>query len=169
MSMDAAVMDLSEVFEFGQGYVALSRVRRFSGLHLLGINSKAWQVHPQILEKDLEFRASSGSAEEKLKTFTDQLQVLQNKFIKACGGKVEENLVVGTKESVGFEKIREIHPNAYRPWDTEQDLQLKNHFSENQVIVDLAKIFGRKPGSIRSRLAKLGLIENLIRQGRTLK
>ena len=36
MSLDEAVMDLSRVFEFGQGYVALSRVRRLSGVHLLG-------------------------------------------------------------------------------------------------------------------------------------
>ncbi|MEK7615560.1 MAG: PIF1 family DEAD/DEAH box helicase, partial [Patescibacteria group bacterium] len=49
MSLDAAVMDLSSVFEFGQGYVALSRVRRLSGLFLLGWNERAFEVHPEIL------------------------------------------------------------------------------------------------------------------------
>lgn len=34
MSLDAAVIDLRRTFEFGQGYVALSRLRRFSGLYL---------------------------------------------------------------------------------------------------------------------------------------
>ncbi|MDP3726082.1 MAG: AAA family ATPase, partial [bacterium] len=56
MSLDEAVMDLSDVFEFGQGYVALSRVRRLSGLFLLGWNERAFQVHPEALENDVEFR-----------------------------------------------------------------------------------------------------------------
>ena len=63
MSLDAAVMDLSQVFEYGQGYVALSRVRRLSGLYLLGINAQALQVHPEILKQDGKFRTNSLEAE----------------------------------------------------------------------------------------------------------
>jgi hypothetical protein len=59
MSLDAAVMDLSRTFEYGQGYVALSRVRSLGGLHLLGWNYRALQVHPLVLRKDAEFRAAS--------------------------------------------------------------------------------------------------------------
>ena len=55
MSLEAAVMDLSAVFEFGQGYVALSRVSRLSGLYLLGWNERAFQVHPGVLIKDKFF------------------------------------------------------------------------------------------------------------------
>src|SRR3989338_1385465 len=59
MSMDEAIMDLSQVFEYGQGYVALSRVRRLSGLYILGWNRRAFEVHPRILEEDVRFKNAS--------------------------------------------------------------------------------------------------------------
>ena len=62
MSLDAAVIDLSKAFEYGQGYVALSRLRNLSGLHLLGLNERALRVHPLAVEKDAEFRAASDAA-----------------------------------------------------------------------------------------------------------
>ena len=66
MSLDEAVIDLSQVFEFGQGYVALSRVRRLSGLHLLGWNERAFKVHPAVLAQDELFRLASSKAEMSL-------------------------------------------------------------------------------------------------------
>jgi ATP-dependent exoDNAse (exonuclease V) alpha subunit len=87
MSLDEAVMDLSDVFEFGQGYVALSRVRRLSGLHLLGWNEKTFQVHPEVLEKDVSFREGSIAAEEAFsKMAQGELTQMQTNFIKAVGG-----------------------------------------------------------------------------------
>ena len=91
MSLDAAVMDLSQVFEYGQGYVALSRVRRLSGLYLLGINEHALKVHPEILKKDIHFKNES---KEALKVFGElskkDLQKMHDNFVKACGGKVKK-------------------------------------------------------------------------------
>ena len=88
MSLDEAVMDLSQVFEFGQGYVALSRVRRLSGLYILGWNEQTFQVHPEILTKDKEFRLDSSIIEEMFnKISTSELQKKQDDFIKACDGK----------------------------------------------------------------------------------
>jgi len=87
MSLDAAVMDLSRVFEYGQGYVALSRVRTLAGLYLLGINERALMVHPEALEMDEEFREQSNSAKE---VFTNMprrdLNEMQHRFAKASGG-----------------------------------------------------------------------------------
>ena len=62
MSLDEAVMDLHDTFEFGQGYVALSRVRRLSGLHILGWNNRTFEVHPGVLERDEQFRDQSEDA-----------------------------------------------------------------------------------------------------------
>ncbi|ODR93446.1 hypothetical protein AUC69_04395 [Methyloceanibacter superfactus] len=66
MSLDAAVIDLSRAFEYGQGYVALSRLRSLAGLHLLGLNQKALHVHPQAIEKDVAFRDASDVALDAL-------------------------------------------------------------------------------------------------------
>jgi hypothetical protein len=90
MSMDAAVMDLSQVFEFGQGYVALSRVRRLSGLYLLGINEHALKVHPEILEKDIYFKNNSEEAQKIFSKLSEsELEKMHNNFIVACGGKTK--------------------------------------------------------------------------------
>ena len=56
MSLDTAEVDLSKVFEFGQGYVAISRVRSLEGLHVSGINEQAFQMHPVVAAQDVLFR-----------------------------------------------------------------------------------------------------------------
>lgn len=97
ISLDEAVMDLSQVFEFGQGYVALSRVRRLSGLHLLGWNERAFQVHPEVLAKDEIFRAASDSAKVAFAKLAGlELEKLHRDFLVACGGKFN------TMDSGGF-------------------------------------------------------------------
>ncbi|MEK7615529.1 MAG: helicase, partial [Patescibacteria group bacterium] len=87
MSLDAAVMDLSSVFEFGQGYVALSRVRRLSGLFLLGWNERAFEVHPEILIQDRVFRSSAEDAQNEYGRIPrDELQEIQERFLLSCDG-----------------------------------------------------------------------------------
>lgn len=56
MSLDSAEIDLKDTFEFGQGYVAISRVRSLKGLHLSGINDMAFKMHPRVVEQDIIFR-----------------------------------------------------------------------------------------------------------------
>lgn len=100
MSMDAAIMDLSQAFEYGQGYVALSRVRTLAGVYLLGINARALQVHPEILEKDREFRSSSDVAAHTFGDMPrDELEQLQKNFVKALGGAWVEEGAVSTRKS----------------------------------------------------------------------
>ena len=104
MSLDEARIDLSKAFEYGQGYVALSRVRTLSGLFLLGLNERALQVHPDILTKDKEFREQSDRAEEAFGDMgADELKTLHTNFIRACGGKVEASTA---SESVGQSSVR---------------------------------------------------------------
>jgi ATP-dependent exoDNAse (exonuclease V) alpha subunit len=162
MSLDAAVMDLSQVFEFGQGYVALSRVRRLSGLYLLGINEHALKVHPEILKKDIDFKKSSADAVGVFGKLTDaEIKKMHDDFVKACEGKVSTPSRVTEpplKRGINaFAEIREKHPNAYRPWSKDQDQELTALFSLGVSVQELMKKFGRKKGAISSRLDKLGL------------
>jgi ATP-dependent exoDNAse (exonuclease V) alpha subunit len=66
MSLDAAEIDLSRSFDYGMGYVALSRVRRLDSIKLIGINENALKVNKEITEKDKEFMLLS-KENEKIK------------------------------------------------------------------------------------------------------
>jgi hypothetical protein len=162
VSLDSAVIDLSQTFEYGQGYVALSRVRTLSGVHLLGVNARAFQVHPIVSEKDEYFRKTSLRAEEEYNALSEErLQELEKNFIKICGGKQKREKKEKVKKEKGiekpFEKIREDHPKAYMKWTAEEDEQLKKLFHKGIQIREISEIFGRKRGAITSRLKKLGL------------
>jgi len=68
MTLDEAVIDLSQSFSYGMGYVALSRLKNLEGLHLLGINDLACQVDPQILQYDQELLNLSEEAKKNKKS-----------------------------------------------------------------------------------------------------
>jgi ATP-dependent exoDNAse (exonuclease V) alpha subunit len=67
MSLDAAEIDLAKAFEFGMGYVALSRVRTLAGMRLLGLNELALEVDPDILRIDAALQKASAKFLEELK------------------------------------------------------------------------------------------------------
>jgi len=136
MSLDEAVMDLSQVFEYGQGYVALSRVRRLTGLYILGWNEQTFQVHPEILAKDVEFRIDSKNIENIFSEITkSELQKRQDDFIRACDGK---------PRSAFSEKL-----NTY----TETILL----WNEGKTVLQIAKMRKFTEGTILSHIEKLFL------------
>ena len=49
-SLDYAEIDLSDIFEYGQAYVALSRVKSLKGLSIIGINYECMQADPVAVE-----------------------------------------------------------------------------------------------------------------------
>ncbi len=87
-SLDAAAMDLSRAFEYGQGYVALSRLRTLQGLHLLGWSEQALLVHPEVLGEDARFRRASVAAANAFNALEEsgEREKLEENFIRASGG-----------------------------------------------------------------------------------
>lgn len=189
MSMDSAIMDLSSVFEYGQGYVALSRVRRMSGLYLLGFNDMSLKVHPEILEQDNDFREASEKAVELFCNIpNDEMKKMHKNFVVAMGGKwtdkkttkinktnknsdSKNNTESDTSDYIEdgeyqehsiskLDKIREKHTNAYKKWTIEEEEKVVSDFKKGKSIKEIASINGRQVGGIRARLIKLGLIED---------
>jgi ATP-dependent DNA helicase PIF1 len=173
MSLDAAFVDLRNAFVEGQGYVALSRVRTLAGLYLAGYNAAALRVHPEVLEKDAEFRAHSERLEDKFNEIEiPELLKIQKNFVISSGGKFEEEergikgvkgkrggIKGGKKGDGGKGGAGNMPANAGKKWASEDDELLKKEFENGTSITKLMKMFGRKRGGITARLEKHGLIE----------
>ncbi len=90
MSLDEAIINLGETFEFGQGYVALSRLRSLEGLFLKSYNPKSLQVNSIISEFDEKIRKDSRFIQDKFKKSQkeekEKIENLQKIFVEKCGG-----------------------------------------------------------------------------------
>jgi ATP-dependent exoDNAse (exonuclease V) alpha subunit len=59
LSLDAAIIDLSQAFTPGMGYVALSRVRSLEGLYLVGLGEQALHMDQDIAKFDKSLKEVS--------------------------------------------------------------------------------------------------------------
>lgn len=99
MTLDAAEIDLSQAFEKGMGYVALSRVRSLAGIQLIGFNDVALQISPEIMAFNVELQNfSEDTAREFCSALTHQKKHRFSEDSKAYS----------------VENIRKSHPAAYQ-------------------------------------------------------
>ena len=62
-SIDAAIIDIGKsTFEYGQAYVALSRVRSLEGLHIYALDVTKIKTHPRVLEFYRSLKATASTA-----------------------------------------------------------------------------------------------------------
>ena len=102
MSLDAVEVDLSKAFVYGQGYVALSRVRTLAGLQVSGMHPNALQVDPRIVEQDRRFHAQSEEVEDTFIAMDErEVRAMHERFVTAKGGKVPDDDAVGVVKSAG--------------------------------------------------------------------
>jgi ATP-dependent DNA helicase PIF1 len=149
MSMDAAAIDLSRAFEYGQGYVALSRVRSLAGLHILGWSEGAFQVHPEVGKRDDEFR---GLSEEARVTF-DQLEEsgeredLARAFVRAGGGVYEPQFEPDPATPGALKPKKIVKASTY-----DETFEL---LKEGKSLEEIAKARGLTLGTICGHAEKL--------------
>ncbi len=85
MTLDMVEMDLSKSFEYGMGYVALSRVRTLDGIKLLGINDIALEVNPRVYEFDKVLKDLSVDSVGKVaKLGVIKKKRMQREFLERC-------------------------------------------------------------------------------------
>ncbi|OIO49673.1 MAG: hypothetical protein AUJ36_01830 [Parcubacteria group bacterium CG1_02_41_26] len=153
MSLDMAVMDLQKVFEFGQGYVALSRVRRLSGLYLLGYNQKAFLTHPEMQNQDKIFREQSQQVQKDFVLISkDKIGQKQNDFLTACGGSLSKQALSKKSPAMKKEKI-----STY-----DKTMALIN---QGKNIEEITRARGVTQGTIISHLENLVLKEKINYEG----
>lgn len=146
MTLDAAKIDLRKAFVPGMGYVALSRVKSLDKLFLYGINRTALQISEDALAID-EVLQSKSAADAKrlahLEANAEERAKNPPKPAKSASGWTEK-----------IAKMRETHPNAYKPWSKADDETLKQEFQLGKSVEQLSDKLGRHEGSIKLRLQK---------------
>ena len=141
MTLDTAVMDLSDAFVRGQGYVALSRVRSLDGLILRGYNSTALQIDPRVRDYDEVLRATSLRVIERLATITPtEKQSKIESAIRRLGGVIEK---------IDLASADSRKPKLPTHEETYALLQV------GKSLEDIADIRGLKISTIFSHLEKL--------------
>ncbi len=144
MSLDAAFIDLSGAFAYGQGYVALSRVRTLDGLHLGGINERALEVDATVLHADEAFRDASLQAEQWLDSADKtELQEMHEAFILGAGGRVEE---VSAENPLPMKEKKKKE----KKWEGTIAL-----FLEGKSLKEVAEARGKKVGTIIEHLESM--------------
>ncbi|MEO5950249.1 MAG: PIF1 family ATP-dependent DNA helicase [Candidatus Saccharimonadales bacterium] len=146
MTLDAARIDLRKAFVEGMGYVALSRVKNLRNLYLHGINRIALQVSEdaQLIDGNLRTRATNDS-----KKFSHLLKNIETRSTEPVK---EKKSASGWQDKIT--KMRETHPNAYKPWLPADDATLKQEFQNGASVDDLSLLLGRHQGSVTMRLQK---------------
>jgi len=147
MTLDAARIDLRKAFVEGMGYVALSRVKNLENLYLTGINQMALKVSEdaQTIDEVLRVKAANDA-----KRFAP----LQKKAEDRASNPAPEKAAAKGGWNEKIAKMRETHPNAYKPWEDAQDAQLKEKFQQGATLEELSDLLGRHEGSIKMRLQK---------------
>jgi ATP-dependent exoDNAse (exonuclease V) alpha subunit len=146
MTLDAARIDLRKAFVEGMGYVALSRVKNLDTLYLHGINQMALAVSEDARHIDGLLRDRTSQDSKKFAHLAEQAKTRELTPVKKKKS--------GESWQEKIEKMRETHPNAYRPWTNEQDALLKQEFQNGVALEELSVRLGRHERSVLMRLQK---------------
>lgn len=107
----------------------------------------------------LSMKPINGISAHTLKEIAGTVQK-GNSLEEACLPKMKSYMLEFIKvRSLTFEATRQKYPNYLKPWKEEDDQELERLWCEGVPVKDLAVMFMRNPGAIKSRIEKLELLE----------
>ncbi len=140
MTLDAAHMDLSKVFEPGQWYVALSRIRSLESLKLLWINESWLNAHPLVLRWDDYFWKQSEELWTQYDSWSEDIfEQLHSRFIDLIGGTYIKEPIEANKVMLSdytYKAKKDKKPKTEK-WDTlKATLALINQWKSLEQIIE---------------------------------
>ncbi|PRP76486.1 ATP-dependent DNA helicase PIF1-like, partial [Planoprotostelium fungivorum] len=94
MSISACQLSLQGVFEYGQSYVALSRVASLDGLHLIDFRDSSVRAHPKVLEFYETFGGNDGKkwreGREEETTIRAEYALSDRSVCRKCKEKIQK-------------------------------------------------------------------------------
>lgn len=149
MTLDAAEIDLSQTFETGQGYVALSRIKSTEGLRLMGLNDVALQVDKIILSVDKKIKQASDSYEAEFTEFSEEdKEKMFEDFIVRNGGTVNENDILKNK--------KQLKSKPQNLKSKENTLEVtKKLLAEKKSVLEIAEERGISESTIFEHIKKI--------------
>ncbi|MET2985057.1 AAA family ATPase [Aureibaculum conchae] len=143
MTLDEAEVDLSKTFERGQGYVALSRLKKIENLHLKGLNEMALKVDALAHKADIRFQELSNDADEKYTI--GELNKMAPPFIRSCGGITDVKGIEKNKKKIKEKKTKK---------QSTYELTL-SYLKQKKSIEAIAEERGMTAGTISGHIIKI--------------
>ncbi len=143
MTLEAAEIDLSKTFERGQGYVALSRLKKLENLKLIGLNQMALSVDTLAQKADKRFQELSEDADNQYSI--KDMELVAEFFIKDCGGITDKKEITKNQK-----KLTEKKEGKLSTYET-----TLIHLRQKVSLKDIAKHRGLTVGTVAGHLIKI--------------
>jgi ATP-dependent exoDNAse (exonuclease V) alpha subunit len=143
MTLDAAEIDLSKTFEMGQGYVALSRLKKLENLELKGLNEMALRVDGLAHKADLRFQELSNDADNEFKL--EELELIAKTFLRDNGGLIDKKDITKHKN-----KLKEKERGKLSTYEV-----TLMHLKQKVSLKEIGEARGLTTGTIAGHLIKI--------------
>lgn len=151
MTLEKAEMDLSKTFECGQGYVALSRVKSWDGLKLLGANGNVLQMDELAMAADKRFQVLSAEIEEIYKNISEtELAKISRDFIQSSGGTSDLKLIEVNQQKLANPEKPQKKEKKRPTVEVTKDL-----ISAGKNLAEITEIRDLKTSTIISHVMKI--------------